>query len=396
MVAVKAEVAFSLADRLFNPASVAELAAAVARGWAAASGNAARLADTAAFDPRAFAERALSRFPELTLKERIDWLVDCLTEVLPASTDAAFDRALDVLMSALPPPLDPTRSDDDFGRFIDVVYGEYAARHGVTAARLDRALGFLQLSTQRFSAENAIRPFLKAFPAETMAFVRRCAEHPHYHVRRLASEGIRPLLPWTERVEVPLPDVLAVLDTLHADPTRFVTRSVANNLNDISKLEPALAVATLRRWQRLGKQDPDELAWMIRHALRTLIKQHDPAAMALLGYPQDARVEVRALDVPAQVVIGESPRFAFELESAADQRLLVHLRMWFRKANGQLAPKIYLVKNGGFRGGQVAALGKKVAFKPMTTRALYPGEHRVEVVVNGVIHAGAVFELKAA
>jgi len=91
-------------------------------------------------------------------------------------------------------------------------------------------------------------------------------------------------LPWSGRVSLTNDDTLPLLTILHADATRYVTRSVANHLNDIAKKEPVVVVDTLRAWQKLRKQETRELAWMTNHALRTLIKQGHHGALALLQY----------------------------------------------------------------------------------------------------------------
>lgn len=375
-MSIRAETSFSLKDNLFNPDTVAELGGRLA-------------AAQKRFPRKRFETAVLDRFPELELKARIDWMVTQLEAALPKK----FDAALDVLHRALPEPLDPSRSDDDFGRYIWVVPGEYVARHGVRADRLEASLRFLRESTKRFSAESAIRPFLRQFPRETLRFVHECTGDEHYHVRRLASEGIRPLLPWAERVTLPGAEIIRVLDKLHADPTRFVTRSVANNLNDLAKADPAPVIQALQRWQRAGRQAPDELDWMVRHALRTLTRQHDPAAMALLGYPERPAVTLETLAVPAAVSVGEELACRIQLRSRRAQKLQVTLNVHFLKADGRQRPKAFAVSNGTFDAGEQLIVTKKIAFRPMTTRVLYPGGHRLELVVNGRTLGERAFEL---
>ena len=118
-------------------------------------------------------------------------MVDKLATHLPDE----FPEALAILERALPEPLDPHKTDDDFGTFIWIVPGEYVARFGCSEPHLQASLSFLHEATKRCSSESAIRSFLNAFPEQTLDFVRACARDEHYHVRRLASEGIRPLLP---------------------------------------------------------------------------------------------------------------------------------------------------------------------------------------------------------
>ena len=377
-MAIKAEASFSLKDELFNDKTVARLAKHL------------RAADPK-FNQRGFKKRALSRFPELELKERIAWLVAVLEAYLPER----FEAAVAVLDAALPPPLDPSKTDDDFGEFIWIVPGEYVARHGCSEAHLGLSLDFLREATKRFSSENAIRPFLASYPEQTMAFVRDCAVHPNYHVRRLASEGIRPFLPWAPRVEIPAKEIVGVLDVLHADPTRYVTRSVANTLNDLSKLDPELVLRTLKRWRRQKRQAQPELDFVTRHSLRTLTKKDHVGALALLGYPANARVRVTNVEASDRVELGGRYEFRATLTSGERQKLLVALRLYYLKANGEHAPKVFAVKDVEVSKGERVEILKRQPFKAITTRTLYPGVHKAELVVNGRVVASHEFNFSA-
>ncbi len=376
-VSVKAETTFSLKDDLFNRDTVAQLSAALA-------------AAHAPFDGRGFQREVLKAFPDLELKARIDCLVETSRRYLPDELSAARR----IWQAALPPPLNPKLTDDDFGHFIWVVPGEFMARYGCNAEHLDASLEFLRESTQRFSAESAIRPFLAQFPDATLAFVQRCASDPNYHVRRLASEGIRPFLPWASRVVLPTAQIIDVLDTLHADPTRYVTRSVANNLNDLSRLDADAVIAALQRWEAQGRQNAGELAWMIRHALRTLLTADDPRALALLGYPLDPAFRLTGLQVSESVPVGGKLAWRGTLRSGKRQRLKIALNLGFLKANGQHSGKIFKVKDVQLDAGEQLAIDKAITLRPMTTRVLYPGEHWVELVVNGVTRGRRAFDLR--
>ncbi len=377
-MAIRAETSFSLKDQLFNAESVSELADGLERSHEP-------------FRRQSFVDDVLAGFPERELKQRIDWMVEQLGSHLPEN----FEAALDVLRVALPPPLDPGKTDDDFGKFIWVVPGEYVARHGCTAEFLERSLEFLQASTQRFSAENAIRPFLRDFPEETLAFVMRCTADDHYHVRRLASEGIRPLLPWAERVTLPTADIIDVLDSLYADPTRYVTRSVANTLNDISKSAPDIVLETLTRWRASDRQSPAEMEWMTGHALRTLLKAGHPGAMELLGYSAEPAVTVADIETTDVVRLGEAFSWRCKLDSGARQKLKLALTVHYLKANGSHSAKTFAIRDLSVDRGQSVAVEKRVPFKPITTRVLYPGSHRAELVINGVTFAERSFQFDA-
>lgn len=377
-MSIKAETGFSLKDQLFNADTVGLLATQLNK------------ADPK-FNHKKFSKVVLAQFPQLELKARIEFMATTLLDFLPSN----FPSALKVLHKALPPPLDPTKTDDDFGAFIWSVPSEYVAKQGCTAEHLDRSLAFLQEATQRFSAEFSIRPFLADFPEQTLSFIETCASHDNYHVRRLASEGIRPYLPWAQRVIVPPPKVVAVLNKLHADPTRFVTRSVANTLNDLSRTDAELVLATLKRWQKSGQQTAAELDWMTRHTLRTLVKQDNGAALELLGYPTKPKFKLSNIEQSNTVTVGEALHWHGTLTSLADQKLKIALRVHFLKANGSLAPKVFAVKEIAMQKGEVLKIAKKIPIKPMTTRTLYAGQHAAELVVNGVNRGKADFELLA-
>lgn len=375
-MALRAKTRFSLADQLFNAETVAVLANAMAGAHAG-------------FDAGRFRRSALDGFPDRELKARIVWMVELLAEQLPDDVPTA----LDILQAALPPQLDPSLTDDDFGHFIWAVPAEYCARFACEQRHLTRALAFLRECTMRFSVENAIRPFLVNFTRTTMVFIRRCATDPDYHVRRLASEGIRPLLPWAPRVPLTTDDIIPVLDLLHADPTRYVTRSVANTLNDLSRSDADAVFDALDRWKADGRQRRGELEWMTRHALRTLRRNADPRALRRLGYPTHPRITVRDEPPAAQVMVGDMFEWRFTLRSNARQKLAVQLRMHYLKANGSHSVRVFKVRDASFSRGEEVSLTARQPMRPMTTRTLYPGAHRAELEVNGRIVARTEFVL---
>lgn len=245
-----------LKDQLFNHDKVTRVAAEI-------SGV------SQTFDAAAFVHEATSRLPGLELKQRLEWITDCLERHLPRD----FGRAVDLMVASLPAPCDPSRTDGDFGDFIYAPYAEYVARHGCTRELFAFSLATLRLLTTRFSAEFAIRAFIDAFPEETLHVLTEWTDDEHYHVRRLCSEGTRPRLPWARRLSTPVDYAVPLLERLHADATRCVTRSVANHVNDISKVDPDLAVDLLRRWRSRGAQGIKEMDYIVRHATRSLVRQ---------------------------------------------------------------------------------------------------------------------------
>ncbi len=375
-MSIKAETSFSLADQLFNADSVARLS----KNLKAAHKG---------FKPKRFEKTVLEAFPVLELKARISCMVDALDDHLPAS----FNDSLAILEAALPEPLDPTLTDDDFGEFIWAVPSEYVAKHGCSEERLDRSLAFLRRATMSFTVESAIRPFLRDFPEETMSFVHDCASHDNYHVRRLASEGIRPYLPWALRVIIEPDRVVEVLSKLHADNTRYVTRSVANTMNDLSRDHPALVIDTLNGWRNEARQHEGELDWMTRHSLRTLVKTDNADALELLGYPAAPQFSLGKVSATEKVKVGESLKWRGTLTSKAAQKLKVALRVYFLKANGTHSTKVFAIKDVDLGKGEKFEIDKALSFKPITTRVLYAGTHHVELLVNGKARGKKSFQL---
>ena len=371
-----AEERFSLKDYLFNAQSIGDLAAEYA---AALPG----------FDSDDFQAQVLSGFPERELLARLDWIADCLEPRLPGE----FPAMADALEAAMPAPLDPSLTDDDFGRFIHAVPGIMAVRHGLETHR-ERALDLLHAATQRFSMEFYIRPFLNRWPEETLTRLATWVEDENYHVRRLVSEGTRPKLPWAKAVTLSPDQTFPLLDRLHGDATRYVTRSVANHLNDITKSAPDQVIERLANWSDVGLQNPKELDWMTRHALRTQIKAGEPAALRLLGYDPDAAVDVEVRLSDARVPIGATLDFAVHVNAPRDVPVLVDYIIMFPSASGKERRKVFKLKQTNVKADQTLVLEKRHKLKGnATTFTLVPGVHGLEVQVNGRVRARARFTL---
>jgi 3-methyladenine DNA glycosylase AlkC len=299
-----------------------------------------------------------------------------------------------VLRAALPPPLDPDRNDDDFGEFIFAPLGELVVEKGLEA-HPDLSLDLLADVTQRFSMEWAIRPYLNRWPDLVMARMAKWARHPSTHVRRLVSEGTRPRLPWGMAVGLALDAPIGLLDVLHADQTRYVTRSVANHLNDVTKKNPDLAMDRLAVWRSDARQEAGELDWMTRHALRGLVKGGHPRAMKMLGYDPDAEVDVGVKILPGVVRIGGALEFTCHVGVPQDTPVLVDYVIRFQRPGGKVSAKVFKLKQAVAGADRGLELSKRHKLKgDATTFRLMPGAHWLEIQVNGVIRAEAGFELE--
>ena len=373
---------FSLKDQLFNADTLGDLAAEYS-------------AALPFFDAEAFHAEVVAGLKGRELLERLDWIADCIANRLAPD----FPTMSAQLLAAMPAKLDPGLSDDDFGRFIHAVPGILAVRHGLEEHH-DQALDLLYEATQRFSMEFYIRPFLNRWPEDTLARLSHWAGDKNYHVRRLVSEGTRPKLPWAKKIDMAPLDALPLLDRLFDDPTRYVTRSVANHLNDIAKIDATAVVDALTRWQASGRQTEKEMTWMTRHGLRTLIKQGHPAALEMLGYRQDAPVRLSCVDL-ADVTprIGDGLALSLTLETGSkkDVPVLVDYVIRFHRPDGREGRKVFKLKQAVVPAGGSLDLSKRHVLKGnATTFKLHPGLHAIEVQVNGRVLGQVAFDLHPA
>ncbi|HET6191061.1 MAG TPA: DNA alkylation repair protein [Trebonia sp.] len=261
----------------------------------------------------------------------------------------------------------------------------------------ESGLALLARLTTRLTGEFAIRAFLNADLDRTLRVVQTWVAADDDRLRRLASEGTRPRLPWAKRVPALFarPEVtLSILDALHRDSSEFVRRSVGNHLNDISRIAPGLAVDVARRWVTANGEVPP----VVRHGMRTLIKQAHPAALALMGFgsAQDLRVDGPLLHTP-RVAVGQAIEFDYSVTNtgAGPVKVAIDYVIHFRKASGALAPRVYKLAVRTLAPGETVVASRRHPLVPLTTRRHYPGAHALELQVNGMRHGQAAFDLAA-
>jgi 3-methyladenine DNA glycosylase AlkC len=277
-------------------------------------------------------------------------------------------------------------------RYLPFVF--FVAYHGTD--HFEDAMAAQYELTKRFTAEFSVRAYIERYPDKTLARLRIWAHDDNVHVRRLVSEGTRPRLPWAPQLrrfrEDPMP-VLELLELLKDDEEEYVRRSVANNLNDIAKDHPDLVVATATEWWN----GDDNRRRLVRHGLRTLIKQGDPGALAILGYGKDSPTRIDGVAVTPEVVsIGESVRITIELVNPSDQpsEALVDIVVHFVKANGSTSPKVFKGGERSLSPGGSATVSKLISVAQFSTRTHYPGTHIVEIQINGQREPGGSFEIR--
>ena len=370
---------FSLKDALFNPQKVHQIASEIKSVYPA-------------FAQENFEIESIDAFSRLELKERIDHLRDMLQKYLPDD----YTEAMSILLEALPDELDRDKSDDDFGDFIYAPYASFASEYGCCDEHLIFSLEALREITKRFSVEFAIRDFIKLYPNETLQMLETCSCSSHYHERRLASEGLRPRLPWAKRLTIDHHLPLQYLDNLFSDPTRYVTRSVANHLNDISKIDASLVIDRLKEWKASGKQENKEMDYILNHALRTLVKEGNEEALALLGYIKNPDIVVSDFVLEHQEInIGDALVFQFELEAKKEMKLMIDYAIHFKTKRNLYSQKVHKLKRVHLCKGEKIMIKKRHPFRAnMTTRKLYEGEHKVELQINGRCYANETFFLR--
>lgn len=344
------------------------------------------------FDAQNFVTKVVEKFPSLELSARVKWIRENLKTFLPED----YRTAVTILLDSLPPHQDTDDLDTDYGSYIYAPYSDFVATYGCRKNDLKFSLIALRAMTTRFSAEYAIRFFLNAFPKETVRELLIWSTDPDYHVRRLASEGTRPKLPWAPKITTDPEDALPILDKLFSDKSRFVTRSVANHLNDIAKIQPELVFARLKEWQASEKQTPKEMEYLIHHGLRTLIKQGDKDAMIFLQLSTDPQILLSHVQISTHpVTIGSALEFSFILTAQEKEEIIIDYLIHFRnKAGERKNKKVFKLKKLRMKKGHVIEIRKKHPLKQMTTRTLYPGEHLLTIQINGNIFAEKTFDLK--
>lgn len=334
------------------------------------------------FDRERFMAIAARNLDGLGIMQRMRQVAEAFDATLPAD----FETAVGLVRELAP------RVQHGFA---SIALCEFVLIRG--RGHFDAALAALAALTRYGSAEFAIRPFLQDDLARGLQTMRRWADDENEHVRRLASEGARPRLPWSFHIRALVADpspALPILDALKADPSLYVRKSVANHLNDIGKDHPALLVETVSGWDRSDART----AWIAKHALRTLIKSGDAGALAVIGAGEAAKAEVtRFVVAPAEMKLGERLAISASITSTATgpQRVVADYAIHYVKKSGRPSRKVFKLKVLELAPGQTADLSISQILKDFTTRTHHPGQHKVELMLNGAVVAEGGFDLMA-
>ncbi|QGG51856.1 DNA alkylation repair protein [Lysinibacillus pakistanensis] len=250
----------------------------------------------------------------------------------------------------------------------------------------------LEAFTQFSSSEFAVRSFILKDSQKMMDQMLKWASHPNHHIRRLASEGCRPRLPWASALETfklnPSP-IIPILNQLKQDASVYVQKSVANNLNDISKDHPELVKNLARKWHGEGLTTD----WIIKHGCRGLLRKGDSEVLFLFGFETSPDVSVIDLSLEMdRLAIEQTLNFSFSVQTntSAPQKLRVEYAIDFVKANGSTTRKLFKVTERIFE-KESRQYKRSHSFKDLTTRKHYPGKHKLAVIINGQELSAAEF-----
>ena len=332
------------------------------------------------FDAKTFLKLAKKDLAQLSVMQRMARVSECLHAVLPLDYAASLD-----VLRALAPRLN--------SGFVSMCLPHYVAIYG--AEHFELSMDALKYFTAFGSSEFAIRPFLRRDLPNTLQRMHDWSLDDNEHVRRLASEGCRPRLPWSFRLDQIQADpslAAAILENLKADPSLYVRKSVANHLNDITKDHPEWVLDLIEGWSL----DNKHTAWIARHALRSLVKQGNQRALAIIGAGGKPHVEIVDVRVyPPVIGLGEKITLSFDVQSkvAESQRLVIDYAIDYVKANGSTSAKVFKLKALTLPGHASESITRGQHIKELTTRRHYAGRHAVHVLVNGERLASTAFEI---
>jgi len=280
-----------------------------------------------------------------------------------------------------------------FSGLFHFVFADFVECFGL--AFFEESIEALALFTEQSTSEFAIRIFLENRPEQTKAQMILWSLSENEHLRRLASEGVRPKLPWAKHLPwiADRPDwILPIIENLKSDRSPYVRKSVANLLNDLSKTQADWVMNLFEVWQQNQKMGP-ESQWVIKHALRTLLKQGNARALALMGYGDIRHLYLENWQIDQTVSLGAKLRCSFKLSSESTLGLLrVEYAIGFLRKRSQPYRKVFKIAESEYHVNS-KEFSKQHDFKVISTRKYVAGRHTLELIVNGQVIQACSFEL---
>lgn len=339
------------------------------------------------FDSQSFISAIFdSHWESRELKDRMRHTAEVLHHFFPSDFKESASLILNLVQLVLG---NPSKGDG----FTYIFLADYIERFGIND--IETSMALIEDVTQLSSCEFAVRPFIIKYPDQMISQMIRWSKHPNHHVRRLASEGIRPRLPWA--MALPLfkknPELIfPILENLKQDPSEYVRKSVANNLNDISKDNPDVVLAVIQRWKNCSAHTD----WIIKHGCRTLLKQGHPKIFEFYKLSATENIEIADFKInPTILKIGEDLHFSFTIQNndtkAHDLRL--EYAIYYKRQNNSLSKKVFKISEKTIQSLDTFTIYKKQSFKIISTRKFYSGVQHISIIINGIEKQKLPFEL---
>lgn len=348
------------------------------------------------FEKSKFIKKVVKNLEDFELKDRVRHIAKTLHEYLPSN----YKKAVKIILGAL--AIESSKDDIEWNRQTgEGIVGlntwplnQYIEIYGVNDYKTSMH-AMIEL-TKRFSSEFTVRPFIQKYNQAVFDDLKPLLKHKNPHVRRWISEGTRPLLPWgmkVDSIQANLKRNIPYLLELSDDESKYVRLSVANHLNDISKLDSKLM---LKACKKIYKKQTPESTWLVKHATRGLLKAGNQDALILNGYMKNPKFSFSNFRISTKK-IKEGDRFelSFDLESkiGKGQKLLIEYIIYYPKKNGKLSPKPFRLKDFDLKGNEKKSIKKVIHFKKVSTRVHYLGTHLLQIQLNGEIVGELKFEL---
>ncbi|AKP41682.1 TPA: DNA alkylation repair protein [Clostridioides difficile] len=279
------------------------------------------------------------------------------------------------------------------GFYFAFFFPDFVEVYGQDDINWDLSISALERNTEYWSSEFAVRAFIIKDEDRMMAQMRKWSKHKSEHVRRLASEGCRPQLPWGQAISKfkkdPTP-VLPILEQLKTDTSTYVQKSVANNLNDISKTHPDLVISIAKDWYGKNKSTN----WIVKHGCRTLLKKGNRDVLALFGYDDTTSINLQDFTLETtSISIGEDLTFSFNILAKKATKTRLEYGIDYIKSNGKRNRKIFKISEVSLKENEKKSYMKKHSFADVSVRRHYPGIHSIAIIINGIEKDKLDFEL---
>ncbi|EQC45268.1 hypothetical protein [Bacteriovorax sp. Seq25_V] len=354
---------------LFNTQTVKEIASNLAN-------------ENKSFNVKKFEKDILASLDSLEMKDRVRLIADALNQ----HSNLDYKQNLKVLTKCI--------INNNLKGFILWPFSQYVEQYGLSHSKnINETFKLLELITTNFTSEFAIRDFINTYPDESFAFLLSCAKSPNEHLRRFASEGSRPSLPWGKKIidiERLKDFTLIVLEKLKYDDSDYVRKSVANHINDYNHIDPKFSLKILSRWSKEGVSEK-----LIRHALRTLLKEGNSQALNILGYKSPKEIDAKILSLNSKEIFeGDSieVKVIIKNNNSKAKKILVDYIIHYPKKNGRYTKKVFRLKDVEIKSKPIE-ITKKISFKSVTVRKHYEGKYYIELQINGKLFNKKSFKL---